>query len=298
MMALSLVGCAKKTEPKADDKKQAMTLKQDQLGVRIKNSTNKKVYVTCFSYIKKENFDRWRWDKSPVMELNPHQEDLIKLDPISDDDIRNNVYGYLAVFDTKAEAEDAIYELLDDAKKIDLDLISQIQDKVITVAVEQYGFKKDRLSYGFDSTKKADALPNFNFEVENKTGQPVYVAAFIYEKKKDMPVWQYTKTPLAHIAAGEQSKIDVSGITNAYDWKYMRGYLGIFREDEKQQAEESTYELLEPSQKLTLGLLNDINNHKITLQAEEYGVVGDFIDYTVKPLKRIDFKKREVKRRV
>lgn len=269
----------------------------NQLAIHVKNSTAKTVYACSFSYIKKANFDRWRWDKSNIIELQPQQEADIKLDAIDDDETRNNVYGYLAVFDTRAHAEEAIYELLEDAKKIDLDLISKIQDKVITIAVEQYGFKKDRITYGFDSRTKAATLPDFNFSVENQTGQPVYVTAFVYEKKKDMPTWQYTKTPMVYLENNKESKIDVSGITNEYDWKYMRGYLGVFREDEKKEAEESTYELLDPSHKLTLGLLNDINGHKITLNAEEYGIVGNFIDYTSQPVKRIDFKSFESRRR-
>ncbi len=101
-----------------------------------------------------------------------------------------------------------------------------------------------------------------------------------------MPIWEYSKCPVVFVKPDETIMIDVSTIKAAYERIYMRGYLGIFDEDEQQQAEDSTFEFLKPEQKINLGLLLPLSesNQKVVLSTEKYGINGDFIDFITKPV--------------
>lgn len=283
------------------------------LSFEVENKTGKLVYITCFSYIKKRDFGTWRWDKSPVIKLDVGQTDQVKIDFISDDYSRKNVFGYLGVFTNEKAAQDAIYELMPDRNKLDLDQLMYLHDKKVTLEIERYGFKGEYFEFDFsekethDEALKRQNTPELDFVVENKTGKTILATCFTYQKKAkgtwfaavddkdDMEVWRFDKTPLVTIPPNERGIIDVDTITENRDRTYVRGYLAVFDEDERKLAEESTYELLGSHRKLNLGLLSMLKNKKVVVDIEQYGIAEDFIDFVIKPLGHIDFTKVHTK---
>ncbi|MFC1894753.1 hypothetical protein ACFLYH_02275 [Candidatus Dependentiae bacterium] len=258
----------------------------------VKNVTGKSIYIVCFSYIKKEHFLRWRWDKSPIYTLKNNEKIKIDIDYIPDQEHRKNVYGYVAVMDSLEEAKKATYELLDDKNKIDLDQLYKLKNKKILIGIEKYGIKGEVLSYDIVPIKNfTESYPELDFIVNNKTGKTIFVICFVYQIKENMKVWRYDKTPAIKLKNNEYGLIDVDTIAKPYDRVYMRGYLAIFDANQEDQVQKTTFELLKPKNKISLGRIASLQNKKIIIEVEKYGEIGDKIDYTVKPLKRIDFKK-------
>ena len=261
---------------------------RDLLDFEVKNETGKTVYICCFYYMKKQDFNRWKWDKTDVQKIENNQTVTVKPDIIKNKRDRENTYGYLAIFNNEQEAEDSSYELAHDKNKIDIDLLCKLKNKTIRLQAEKYGFKEEKLDYEFINNQStsidAKATPKLDFYVENKSGQPLYVTSFIYEKKPNMPIWQYSKGPIVLIQPDDIICVPVIEVKAEYERIYTRGYLGIFRANEKDQADDSTFELLKPSQKMSLGLLTALKDQKILLGIEKYGVNGDFIDFVTKPI--------------
>jgi hypothetical protein len=284
-----------KTQEKASkkkDKKFSAKDKQSELDFLVQNIAGKTIYVTCFSYIKKRLFTRWRWDKSDIYKIEPGQTVTVDIDTIPDEQERKNVYGYLAVFNNEQEANDSIYELLDDKVKVDLDLLYKLKNEVVKIGIEKYGIKGKLLDYAFEPINKKRATPpELDFFVENKTGKTLYLACFVYQLKEDLPVWRYDKTDVIKLMPNETKIIDVDTIAGKYERVYVRGYLAVFDENEKEKADQATYELLAPKNKISLERLAALKNKKVVLEIEKYGVEGDIIDYEVKPVRRIDFQK-------
>ncbi len=106
-----------------------------------------------------------------------------------------------------------------------------------------------------------------------------------------MSVWRFDKTPLLTLKQGESGIINVDTIVEPRDRSEVRGYLAVFDEDEYKDAEMSIFELLEPQKKLSLGKLATLKDQKVILKIEQYGTAGNLIDFTAKPIKRIEFDK-------
>ncbi len=262
--------------------------------IKIRNITKKTLYATCFAYMKKEHAPRWCWNKTNVYELIPNKEVTILLDTFKNRNSIPDAYGVLGVFTTHEEAEDAIYELMPDDNKIDLDRLQKLQDKTIVLGIEKYGVVGDIFDYSFiPDHANMHQVPELDFSVENKTGKALYATAFIYQKKDDMPIWRYDKSPVIKIEADQIGMIDVDTITNPYDRKYTRGYLAIFDETEKADAYNSTYQLLKKHQIINLGLLSGLRERKIILKHQKYGILGDVIDFVTKEPNKISISKRE-----
>jgi len=285
---IMLTGCQKEEKSSAEQNKNDRTLT-----LKVKNISKNHLYAACFSYMKKEFNTRWRWHKSNVFLLSPKKEISIPLGTISDKQDLNSVYGMLGIFKSQKQAEDAIYELLPDNNKIDLDRLYKLKDQTLIIGVEKYGVTGDIFDYDIipNELSKIDLQPELDFKVENRTGKPLYVTAFIYQKKDDMPVWRYDKAPLIRIDNGATGVVDVDTLQNEYDHKYTRGYLAVFEEDEKQEAETATYELLKPYQKVSLGILAKLNHKRVVLNNQKYGILGDTIEFSIKEPRRIDFAK-------
>lgn len=276
-----------------------------ELDFDVKNETGKTVYVTCFAYQRKFDFGHWRWDKSPVYKLEDNQTVTIDVDTIPNEQDRNHVFGYLGVFNDQESADDATYELTDDRYLLDLDLLMQLKGKTVTLTIEKYGSRGVFFEYDFvnkDAAAKKN-IPELDFPVENKTGKPVIITCFAYEKKAkgrwiaatddkdDMAVWRFDKTPLIKLMPDEIGIIDIDTIVGNRDRAYVRGFLAVFDEDEEALAENSTFELLDTKYKLNLGELPRLKNKKIVIEVEKYGIMQDFVDFIVKPVSKIDFKK-------
>ncbi len=292
---------------KKAEKKKRSTYDSDnpnELDFDVENRTGKTVFVTCFDYQRKRNFGHWRWDKSPVYKLEPGQTVTVDIDTIPNDQDRNNVFGYLGVFNTQQEADDATYELTDDNLLLDLDRLIDLKGKKVTLEIEKYGSKGEFFEYDFVNKDGEEPMEEeLDFVVENKTGKPLLVTCFVYEKKAkgswsqavdekdDMSVWRFDKTPLIKIMPNEIGMIDVDTIAANRDRDYIRGYLAVFDLDEEKRARESTFELLPSRYKLPLGELPRLKNKKIVIEVEKYGTAEDFIDYVIKPVRKIDFTK-------
>lgn len=291
------------------------TLTNSELDFEVENQTGKTIYVVCFSYINKRPFSRWRWDKSSIYKIEDNNTVVIDLDTIPDEENRNQTFGYLGIFDNQKDAEDSTIELLDDNKKIDLDIIAQLHGKKITIEIEKYGIVGEFYDFDFkniDKKKETKKQPELDFYVENKTGKTIYVTCFVYEKKAkgtwlakktteawtidedtrdDMSVWRFDKTSVIKLKPNEIGLIDVDTIIEPRDRIYIRGYLAIFDEDEQELAEKAIYELMPANRRLDLGKLIELKRKKISVYTEKYGTTGNFIDYVVKPTQKPNIKK-------
>jgi hypothetical protein len=275
----------------------------NELDFEVENKTGRPLFITCFSYQRRRNFERWRWIKSPVYEIAPYQTITIDVDTIPEKLDRSFVFGYLGVFQEKTAADEAIFELLNDKQKIDLDLLINLKGKKVTITIESYGMKGNLIDYDFISKNQGEptAPSDLIFAVENNTGKIIFVTCFVYQKnakgswvgateaKDDMATWHYEKTSVLRLAPGEIGKINAATILTMRDKSYVRGDLAIFDESQEKLAYSSIYELLPKGCKLSLGPLSRLTNKKIVIDAENYGIMQDFFNYIVKPTKRIDF---------
>jgi hypothetical protein len=260
----------------------------DELDFTLLNNTGKRIYVACFSYIQKHYTTRWRWDKSPVYKLEPLERITINIDTIENPDIRNKIHGYLGVFDNQKDAENSIYELLPDNKKTDLDLLWNIKGKTIVVGTEKYGFKKDILDVHLINNQPLKAHQDIDFVVKNNTGKPKIIAGFVYQNQNTIQdIWRFDKTNLLTLHPGEKGWIDVDTVMQKKNRSHARGFLGVFDIDQKRFAENITYELLPPKNKIKLGQLSLLKNKMVSIEDEQYGIEGNLIDYSIKPTRPI-----------
>lgn len=305
-------GIIKKTAPQrahiAKAKLVTQKIAPNELDFEVENLTGKTIYIACFAYMRKRIHSRWRWGKSPVYKVKNKQSVIIDVAAIEDKNDRKNVFGALGVFETHREAQDATYELTHDKNKLDLDRIADLKGKKVTIETERYGFKDPFLDYDFvDSRKELTRIkgktPELDFLVVNNTKKTIYICSFVYMKKAksswiaaidekdDMSTWRFDKTPVLKVKHGQTAYIDVDTIIPKRDRTNVLGYLGIFNKDEKLLAHKATYELLNSNQKIQLGNLFRLKNKKIILEIEQYGIKGDIIDYVVKPVRQIDWKR-------
>ncbi len=277
----------------------------NELDFDVENKTGKTLFVASFSYQRRRNFERWRWIKSPVYEIAPYQTVTIDVDTIPEKLDRTFVFGYLGIFSTKGEADDAVFELLKDKQKLDLDQLINLKGKKVTLLIENYGMKGEVLDYDFVCKKElpAGSLSNSDlvFAVENKTGKIIFVTCFVYQKnakgswigateeKDDMTPWHYNKTSILRLDPDQIGEINAATIITMRDKSYVRGELAIFDQSQEKEAYASTYELLPRDCKLSLGPLTKLAGKKIVLDVENYGIMQDYFNYTIKPVKRINF---------
>ncbi len=275
------------------------------LNFEVENITGKTVYVTCFSYIRKRVNARWQWSKSPIYKLNDNEKTTIDIIQTVYEDDHKNVFGYLGVFDTQKEADDAIYELLQDEDKLDLDLLHKLEGKKVTLNIEHYGFKKPIYEYDFiDKNKKKSSTPaELDFYVLNNTNKTIFLCSFVYlkkakgswiaatESKDDMAVWRFDKTKVLKLKPNDYGYIDVDTIKSKRDRSYVAAYLAIFDEDEEKLAQEATFELIDQKRTLHIGNLKDFNNGLVILEIQKYGIMEDIIDFVSKPARKINMTK-------
>jgi len=116
-----------------------------------------------------------------------------------------------------------------------------------------------------------------DFEVENKTGNTVYVACFSYMKKHTFERWRWNKSPVYKIDDDQKTTIKLPPIDDEQDRENTFGYLAVYKE--AQGADDATYELLPDSNKLALDLLVHLKGKKVVLEVEKYGFKDDFFEY-------------------
>lgn len=280
----------------------------NELDFDVENQTGKTVYVTSFVWIHRRDFGHWHWEKSNVYTLEPDATTTIDIKTVPMQEDRDKVFGYLAVFNNRKDAEDATIELTHEKHLLDLDLLMKLKGKKVILNVERYGRKKGKdyefFEYDFvDKKNKEATLPELDFAVENNTGKTVLVTCFVYQKKAkgswiasleakdDMTVWRFDKTPIIKLLPHQIGIIDVDPIATNRDREYVRGYLAVFDEDEEEKALNATFEVLPSKYKLTLGELARLKNRKVVLEVDEYGMQPKIIEYVPKPMSHIDFTK-------
>ncbi len=264
--------------------KEKSTNNKYELDFKVKNKTGETIYIACFSYINKRSFNRWRWDKSPIYKIENNQEILINIDTINDDEYRKNIYGTLGIFNNLEKAKESTYELLKEKHRLDLDKLHKLQNKTVKINIKKYGFKGETLELKIDSVTKDHS--ELDFLVENKTGKNLYICSFIYQKKDAMPIWKFDKTKVKLVKNNESVTIDVDTFRNKYNKVFMLGFLAVFDEKQKEEAEKITYELLKPENKIRLGRLAALRNKKIVLEIEQYGLKNNFLDISIKPTRK------------
>lgn len=278
------------------------------LDFEVENRTGKTIFVTCFSYTRRNNVARWRWEKSPIYEIGQGQRGAIAVSDVEDPRDRKNVFGYLALFNTFNAAQDAVYELLPDNVQIDLDQLEKLKDKCVVIEVEKYGAKGMHYEYDFikkkvDRNNPDEQENSLDFPIENRTGRPVFVVCFTYQKqakgywfgalggKDDMALWHYAKEPILKLMPNQTDIMHVTRVAKGRDHIYVQGFLGVFSENEAHLADAITYERLPSKRRLALGRLFQLEGKKVVLDVEKYGIANDVIDYRIKPTQHIDFTK-------
>lgn len=161
---------------KSKDKKNG---KIPELDFIVENKTGKTIFVTCFVYEKKaksswlakktseswtdlgesrDDMSVWRFDKTPVIKINPNEKGEIDVDTIIEPRDREYVRGYLVLFDENEQelAEAATYELLpENTKKLDLGRLINLKNKKIEIYAEKYG-TSDFIDYTVQPTRRVD----------------------------------------------------------------------------------------------------------------------------------------------
>lgn len=274
---------------------------QDQLTVRCSNKSNKSLILCCFYYTKLRQNAYWRWMKSPLYFLENNDECTIPIIAMDDLLVKQEIIGYLGIFHSKEEAEAATFECLREEQKIDLDYLLELRNTSIEIIINQYGFKKEQIDYRRKADKQEYVVqPELDFMIENRTGKPLLACCFVYQKNSDqdnlMP-WKYHKTKIQKIMPNESMLVDIDTIKELYDWIYMRGFLALFEADQMTAAEEATYELLKPEQKINLGRLADVLGKKILITVEKYGSAKKIFEFQQVAATRIDFKQFEKRRK-
>lgn len=261
--------------------------KPNTLSFKVKNNSGRRLWVTCFSYLQKQSYSSWRWDKSPILMLEAGETNLVQIDAVYSKDIEKSIFGYLGIFKSLTEAESATYQLLPDAQKLDLDLIYKIGENTVTIDVERYGAEGELFDYQLTG-KQMQQLgyqPEIDFFVENRTGKTIFITCFVYDQKDDTiddAIWKYTKTPIQKLENGDLALIDIASNRDKNESLYVRGTLGIFSEEEEAEANNATFQLIPESKKIMLDRLAALKGKKIVLNVEKYGSQGDFIDYVIK----------------
>lgn len=254
----------------------------------VKNHTGHKIFVVGCAWMKKTLEACYRWHYTPVYELEPNEKYPIFVGNVPNGEDMERIAGYLGVFVHKHQAQAFQIETAEESNVVNLPFLNEIKGKTIELKVDRYGFKEN-LDYRIDEVAKSTAHPSLNFYVENRTGQDLSICCFIYQQpagRDAVQPWGYTKTEALHLAANQTTSIDVSTITNKYNWDYMRGTLGVWKSKHHELAEKLTYEQTYPKHCVKLGQLSLIAGKKIVLGVERYGIGEEWFDFSVKSLNR------------
>ncbi len=244
-----------------------------ELDFYVKNETSKTIYVTCFYYAATSEDSRWQWNKSSIVKLEPNNKEFIDIKTIKSLKNTQDIYGDLAIFDTLEEAETSIYQLLPDHKKIQLPLLIKIKDKILSIRPEYYGFKGKRLELAINQDQKS--TNELDFIVENASNENFFITCFVYQLEPNQPTWIMDKTNVIELKKGSQAIIDVDTLDiSKEDKENVIGVLGIFKN--KAAAEKSTFELLQPDERINIGKLMQYQNQKIVIIPRTYGAIGGF----------------------
>ncbi|HBS48190.1 TPA: hypothetical protein DEO28_03850 [Candidatus Dependentiae bacterium] len=288
LTCLLLSSCYKYPKPPAMiEKEKEVDREKRKLDFLVENTNTSTLFITCFYYAKPSTNLRWEWRKTQVLEVGPNKTTSIKIGFIPSKEDYDDIYGYLGIFDTKTKAEDAIFELTADENKADLDRLSRLKGEKVVLYTIKYGLETLN-TYRFDPLQQGQ-IPELDFYLTNKTGANLYINLFAYEQEEGQPMWEFDRNGPIFAKNGETIFVDVDTIKNSYSRQNVRGYLAAFEENEKTIAENSSYELLKPENKINLGYLSELNSGTVILTAKKYGILTSekdsrypAIEFTVK----------------
>lgn len=262
--------------------------KMTEIILNVKNSSGKTLYITCFAHMQKRALlSIWRITKSDILTLENGASGKIKIECPLAQEVIKNIYGYLGVFDTIKEAQDSTFELMDDRKKLDLDLLYKIGNNVIDLKIDKISSEKQIVEYEFTKKGAPESRKNWqnlDFYVQNQSGKPLLIVAFMYKQEEGMikdSVWDYKKTAPFKLMPNETTLVDLESIKSKEDAMYVRGVLAIFDQDQEEKAKKITYSMLDFKRVVELDRLHNIAGKKIVLKVQKYGLKGLIPDYTV-----------------
>ena len=254
----------------------------------LKNDLGRKVFAVPFAYVKRFLTDSWHWVNLEMLELEQGQSGFVDAGVFSSASDAETVFGSLRLCSSAQEAARATYELSEDYQRVDVGLLSELHKKTITLHASKYGVGGERISYEVSPSQWKKELPPLDFVVRNTHKEPVFVTAFFYGKEQDCdPLWswRFTKSPVYALKPGESATVKVDIIKDPYDWKNIKGFLGVFNQNESLKAENATYELLIPSEKIALGPLSKIVGKEVALTSRLYGLDTIFDFSTTLPVR-------------
>lgn len=256
----------------------------------VKNELGRKVVVAPFAYVKRFLTDTWHWVNLTSLELEQGQQGLVDVGALASQDDAETVFGALRLCATKEEAAAATYELSQDHERVDVGLFSVLNKKTVILRASQYGVEGERISYEVSPSKWTKTLPPLDFAVINTHSEPVFLAAFFYGKEQDSDpfrAWRFTKSPVYELKPGQSTVVKVETIKDPYDWQNIKGYLSVFKQNEKLKAQNATYELLLPSEKIALGPLSQLAGKQVALVSRLYGTETVFDFSTTLPARAL-----------
>lgn len=291
LLCLVSSGCTtKKPINKSYGQKGTEKISSKAFTITLENTSTSDLYGCLFYYAKENLENRWSWHKSEVVNIRPQSSAKISItvSSRSKSDLED-VQSCLSVFNNKDDAEMAIIELLSDEKRIDLGKLLPLNNKSIKISPETYGFKTNKISYSIVEQTNSETQHELSFSVVNSIGKNIYLTGFIYEHFNAHPQWDFEKLPVVFFPHNASAKVTIPTESNRYNWENIHGYLALFDEDQKQEADFSIYESLDPSNKVNLEALVKINKQTIILEPKTYGILTGFaeeypeIEFAIKP---------------
>lgn len=256
----------------------------------LKNDLGRKVFIVPFAYVKRFLNDSWHWVNLDVLELEHGQSGVVDAGAFNSEADAESVFGAFRLCSSAQEAASATYELSRDFQRVDVGLFSVLNKKTVILHASKYGIEGERISYEVSPSRWQKILPSLDFVVCNTHSEPVFLTAFFYGKEQDCdPLWswRFTKSPVYALKPGESTTVKVDVIKDPYDWKNIKGFLGVFKENESFKAENATYELLAPSEKIALGPLSKIKGKQVALTSRLYGLETVFDFSTTLPVRAV-----------
>lgn len=142
-----------------------------------------------------------------------------------------------------------------------------------TIKKKKKRVKGQRVDHKYD----AEDPYQLDFDVENLTGQTIYVACFAYLQTRIFAHWRWSKSPVYEIKPDKLMSIDVTTIKDKRTRKNVFAYLGVF--NNRKQAVDMTFELIPDKNKIDLDLLYKVKGKKVVLEVERYGFKAPFLEY-------------------
>lgn len=258
----------------SNDQKITQSSVSSTIKFHVKNELGRKAFIVPFAYVKRFLTDTWHWVNLSTLELENGAVGLVDVGVLADEDGADTVFGAFRLCNTREEALNATYELSEDFQRIDVGLFSNLKNKTAVLRATKYGVEGERLSYEVSPSQWKKELPPLDFRVLNTHNAPVFVSAFFYGKGQDcdsvLP-WRFSKGSVCALKPGESAVLKMERIKDPYDWNNVKGYLAVFHENEGRKAENATYELLKPEEKIALGPLSQLIGKQVALTSRLYG---------------------------